>query len=1061
MLKLTEYLLLKMPLQRATSERKLKILEQTRNARLARIHDAKKENVSERKTRSISSSITRLSTELERHKEQLTEVQRLSDRQYHVNEALRTTVETLQKSKNSAEKHLEESQHVLGNATNRLDRSRNRASATNQQLRNSQKTVQRLRGEQVSLSEENNQLRKELAQMEEKLTEMKLNSDMLQRQLSLQLQSLQTSDSMLHSSRLECFSSANRVSYLEGNVRIFQIQDYNYKVKIRDLRMHNIQMRKSCSALRIRLSRFQKRTSLFKDSALKTIRLTEKGVYTPRVRCLVRRIASSGVSLEKCGVVVGEFLRFLCIFLGVSEGDGKTKIRIPSPRTIRRIVGEGNVASKLQLGLGLKQTEGFTIGGDGTTNRNLNYEAMHLHLNDTVGSDSENPSTRHTTYFGEVRQSANHRSETQVKGDTQFLHGLVELFNRSPLATLVSMSRQSSSSSLWSPLPSQSNTLSLPLSVCTLAPKFHGSHGDHAEDQKAKHRLLSEWKSEMTLRGLGAEYILSMPDEERNAAFWKEKEEMILQIGESEWNLMSKEEKKKSNLSVMEKVTEKLAEVALQSLPEEARRRIMMFAWCGCGMHKDLNAVKGGDLAMREEWKKHGIAPVLLANRDNAAVLEAAEAEADGDSPRQESPAEKRAREVSESGGSKLSKLMGANSSLAPGYHDEFCGFMLSYIGRPIRYPDTSLTRYTSFLNAAAENLANYDLYLKFMEYIRYRKVKPDLNHLESNVLKGLLDKPTLTELACQALYHEAVSIPYINSIRGSKLEDTNGLTLDNLLQKVKSHIRKLIDDPDIILAPTSQPREAIMGGNESWNCPDAIKAIQVHITMDRLPKLKDLFKAFLKGALDTWKRFSSEFEDGGTIAALTEAEKDLAWMPSTNDVNEGALGSYRLFARKTPHGSLSLFNSLFRYRRNNTEEFISTYLSDDGLQAFLRKEARAEDQMGTDRKRSREIAEQHEEEARTKKQKRDEWDARVRKRDEELRGLAIEFDRDHVNEMTAPELKNQLDKLRKMKDNVLKIPPNKDLGRKDERKVALLAALDQYSNIIDVSGAETVTQQE
>ncbi|KAL5520229.1 hypothetical protein ACEPAG_9442 [Sanghuangporus baumii] len=1052
-----------MPLQRTTSERKLKILEQTRNARLARIHDAKKENVSERKTRSISSNIIRLSTELERHKERLTEVQRLSDQQYHVNEALRTTVEGLQKSKDSAEKHLEGTQHVLGSATNRLDKSRNRASATNQQLRNSQKTVQRLRGERVSLSEKNDQLRRELAQMEERLTEMKLNNDMLQQQLSLQLRSLETSNSMLHSSRLECFSSANRVNYLEGNFRLFQVQDYNYKVKIRDLRMHNVQMRKSCSALRIRLSRFQKRASLFKDNALKTIRLTEKGVYTPRVRCLVRRIASSGVSLEKCGVVAGEFLRFLCIFLGVSEGDGKTKIRIPSPRTIRRIVGEGNVASKLQLGLGLKQTEGFTIGGDGTTNRNLNYEAMHLHLNNTVGSDSECLTARHTTYFGEVRQSANHRAETQVKGDTQFLHGLVELFNRSPLATQVSMSRQSSSSSLRSPSSSQSNSPTLPLSVCTLAPKFHGSHGDHAEDQKAKHRLLSEWKSEMTLRGLGAEYILSMPDEERNAVFWKEKEEMILRIGESEWNSMSEEEKKKSNLSVMEKVTEKLAERALQSLPEETRRRIMMFAWCGCGMHKDLNAVKGGDLAMREEWKKHGIAPVLLANRDNAAVLEAAEAEAVGDSSREESPAEKRAREVSESGGSKLSKLMGKllnDEDDKKGYHDEFCGFMFSYIGQSIRYPDTSLTRYTSFLNAAAENLAHYDLYLAFMEYIRYRKVKPDLNHLESNVLKGLLDKPTLTELACQALYREAISIPYINSIRGSELEDTNGLTLDNLLQRVKSHIKKLIDDPGIILAPTSRPEEAIMGGNESWNRPDAIKAIQEHITMDRLPKLKELFKAFLKGALDTWERFSSEFEDGGTIAALTEAEKDLAWMPSTNDVNEGALGSYRLFARKTPHGSLSLFNSLFRYRRNNTEEFISTYLSDDGLQAFLRKEARAEDQMGTDRKRSREIAKQHEEEARTKKQKRDEWDARVRKRDEELRGLAVEFDRDRVNEMMAPELKNQLDKLRKMKDNVLKIPPNKDLGRKDDRKAALLAALDQYSSIIDVSSTETATQQ-
>ncbi|KAL5532968.1 hypothetical protein ACEPAF_4742 [Sanghuangporus sanghuang] len=112
-------------------------------------------------------------------------------------------------------------------------------------------------------------------------------------------------------------------------------------------------------------------------------------------------------------------------------------------------------------------------------------------------------------------------------------------------------------------------------------------------------------------------------------------------MGESEWNLLSEEEKKKSNLSVMEKVTKRLAEVAFQSLPEEKQWQIMMFTWSGCGMHKDLNTVKEGNLAMREEWKRHRIAPILLANRDNAAVLELAEVETDGDDLRQESAAEK------------------------------------------------------------------------------------------------------------------------------------------------------------------------------------------------------------------------------------------------------------------------------------------------------------------------------------------------------------------------------------------------------------------------------------
>lgn len=249
------------------------------------------------------------------------------------------------------------------------------------------------------------------------------------------------------------------------------------------------------------------------------------------------------------------------------------------------------------------------------------------------------------------------------------------------------------------------------------------------------------------------------------------------------------------------------------------------------------------------------------------------------------------------------------------------------------------------------------------------------------------------------------------------------------------------------------------MGGNESWNRPETIKAIQRHTTLDRLPKLEDLFRAFLKGALDTWERFSSEFINGGLIAALTEADKDLAWMPATNDVNEGVLGSVRVFSRANPHGFLGLFNARFRYRRNNTEDFIKTYLSGDELQAFLRKEARKEDEMGLDRKRRREIAEQHETEAKAKKQKRDEWEARVRKREDKLRGLTIEFDRDRVQQTTVPELKNQLDKLRKLKNNALEIPANKDLAKKEDRKVALLSALDRYGSVFEPC-VETLHQE-
>ncbi|KAL5495829.1 hypothetical protein ACEPAI_1293 [Sanghuangporus weigelae] len=50
---------------------------------------------------------------------------------------------------------------------------------------------------------------------------------------------------------------------------------------------------------------------------------------------------------------------------------------------------------------------------------------------------------------------------------------------------------------------------------------------------------------------------------------------------------------------------------------------IRLWVWAGCGMHKDLNAVKGGDSAMRTKWIELGVSPISLPNKKNAAVLEA------------------------------------------------------------------------------------------------------------------------------------------------------------------------------------------------------------------------------------------------------------------------------------------------------------------------------------------------------------------------------------------------------------------------------------------------------
>jgi hypothetical protein len=58
-------------------------------------------------------------------------------------------------------------------------------------------------------------------------------------------------------------------------------------------------------------------------------------------------------------------------------------------------------------------------------------------------------------------------------------------------------------------------------------------------------------------------------------------------------------------------------------MSDDEKGTMEIFIWAGCGCHKDLNTVKGGYAAMKTWWTENNVEPpVLLANRDNAAVLE-------------------------------------------------------------------------------------------------------------------------------------------------------------------------------------------------------------------------------------------------------------------------------------------------------------------------------------------------------------------------------------------------------------------------------------------------------
>jgi hypothetical protein len=114
-------------------------------------------------------------------------------------------------------------------------------------------------------------------------------------------------------------------------------------------------------------------------------------------------------------------------------------------------------------------------------------------------------------------------------------------------------------------------------------------------------------------------------------------------------------------------------------------------------------------------------------------------------------------------------------------------------------------------------------------------------------------------------------------------------LDLGPLHQKVSTHIQAIITNPSNPLHKNPSSDIASLEGDE-WQHPEIFKSIK---DLD-LPYLEELLVAFFTGTDETWTHFILEFALGGLIDVVTTEEWDLAWMPATNDKNEGALGSFR-----------------------------------------------------------------------------------------------------------------------------------------------------------------------
>ncbi|KAF8840371.1 hypothetical protein BDN67DRAFT_1069368, partial [Paxillus ammoniavirescens] len=150
------------------------------------------------------------------------------------------------------------------------------------------------------------------------------------------------------------------------------------------------------------------------------------------------------------------------------------------------------------------------------------------------------------------------------------------------------------------------------------------------------------------------------------------------------------------------------------------------------------------------------------------------------------------------------------------------------------------------------------------------------------------------------------------------------------LHEKLKGHTTHLIGRPELLLVDSSDSHQAASFDGQPW---DDFPAVQIILAMrqeGRLPNLRDLLVVFLRDALETWVRFMEEFAPGGLIATSAAAERELATMPTTNDINEGM----------QPSMTTGHFSDHTAFSRNGTQEFMDSMFTDEDHR-HIRREVR------------------------------------------------------------------------------------------------------------------------
>ena len=195
---------------------------------------------------------------------------------------------------------------------------------------------------------------------------------------------------------------------------------------------------------------------------------------------------------------------------------------------------------------------------------------------------------KHTTWLLGVHSALGGSSEESVKAWKNLLGNIADIYNKSPLGKHAGHF----------------------LRVVDIFVKLARMHSDHCSKEKKDVHLLEREKMMATNQSLGEDQIVERSNQELLSHFLEAQERMIEQAGGKEiWDKLSEEDKAERHTSSMEQLTKDLGKDHCDNLSDDEKRIFKLLIWAGCGCHKDLNTVQGGNTTMMAWWKDNSVEP--------------------------------------------------------------------------------------------------------------------------------------------------------------------------------------------------------------------------------------------------------------------------------------------------------------------------------------------------------------------------------------------------------------------------------------------------------------------